>query len=182
MGIAPPGYFNNRLTRKMDLDPKTSQYVKKAWQLYSTGQYSYQQLADWLFKKGVTAKGRDDGQPKVLAVNAVYSLLSNPFYYGEFKYNGEIYQGVHQPLITKDLFDQVQGVILSRSKNRKTEHNFELTNLIKCSGCGYMITAEEHKKYYKTTNRMATYVYYHCSKKSRTRCNQPYITEPNLVS
>ena len=178
---APPGYVNNRLTRKIDLNPNEAKWVKKAWVKYSTGKYSYQQIADWLFNKGVAAKGENDGKPTPLAVHAIYKMLINPFYYGEFKYKGETYKGVHQPLVSKDLFDRVQGVIFTRSKNVHTKHDFTFTNLIRCPECGYMVTAEEHKKYYQVTNRFANYVNYHCSKKSRTRCSQPYVPEPTLI-
>ena len=179
--VAPPGYINNRLTKKIELDHKTATIIKKAWQKYSTGKFSYQQIADWLFTKGVTTKYTKDHQPRILAVNAIYSMLINPIYYGSFKHNGETYKGIHEPLINQDLFDRVQGVILTRSKNRKTDHNFALTRWMKCSHCGYKITAEEKKKFYPQTNRIASYIYYHCSKKWRTKCPQPYVTEPALV-
>ncbi|MDZ4229002.1 MAG: recombinase family protein [Patescibacteria group bacterium] len=179
--IAPPGYINNRLTKKIEFDPKTAPAVKKAWKMYATGHYSYQQIADWLFSQGVTTKYTKDHQPRILAVNAVYMMLTNPIYYGSFKHNGEVYQGIHQPLISKDLFDRVQGVILTRSKNRKTDHNFALTNWMKCGHCHYKISAEAKKKYYRLTNRIANYIYYHCSKKWRMKCPQPYVTEPILI-
>ena len=179
--VAPPGYTNNRLTKKIELDPKTAPTVKKAWKIYSIGKYSYQQIADWLFKHGVTAEGRKDHQPKVIAVNAVYSMLINPIYYGSFKHNGETFKGIHQPLIKRDLFERVQGVILTRSKNRKVDHNFALTNWMSCGHCHYQISAEEKKKFYPMTNRIASYIYYHCSKKWRMQCPQPYVTESVLI-
>jgi len=43
-------------------------------------------------------------------------LLQNPFYYGVFVLNGEMHQGAHEPLVTKDLFDKVQEVMTRRSK------------------------------------------------------------------
>jgi len=43
----------------------------------------------------------------------------NPFYYGAFKFNGELYQGNHKPAIAKKLFDQVQAVMTEKSKPKK---------------------------------------------------------------
>jgi site-specific DNA recombinase len=180
-GKAPPGYLNNRLTRKIDLNPKTSKYIKKAFQRYSTGNYSYQDIANWLFTKGIHGKKRQTEEPSILAVNTIYNLLTNSLYYGTFKYYGEAYQGNHKSLISKSLFDQVQGMILSKSKNSKRIHDFAFTNLIRCKECGYMITAEKRTKYYKRTNRIANYTYYHCSKKSQIKCSQPYLNQDNLT-
>ena len=181
-GKAPQGYLNNRITRKIDIDPKTSKYIKKAFQRYSTGRYSYQEIADWIFDRGVHGKNRQTNKPSTLAINTTHNLLTNSLYYGIFKYDGEVYQGSHKPLISKSLFDRVQGMILSRSKNGRRVHSFAFTNLIRCKECGYMITAEKRTKYYKGTNRIANYTYYHCSKKSRVKCSQPYLNENNLVT
>jgi hypothetical protein len=38
-------------------------------------------------------------------------ILRNPFYYGAFKFNGELYEGKHEPAIAKKLFDKVQEVM-----------------------------------------------------------------------
>ena len=178
---APPGYINNRLTRKIDLNPKTAKYIKKAFWLYAQGGYSYPEISVYLAKKGVLGLGRKQRQPRPLVANGIYGILTNPFYYGYFRYNGEIFKGIHKPLIDKKLFDRVQGVVLTRSKNRKRIHQFAFTKLIKCSECGYMVTAENHRKYYKNTNRMVDYTYYRCSKKGRINCSQPYINQDDLV-
>ena len=46
-----------------------------------------------------------------------------------------------------------------------------------------MITAEEKTKYYKGTNRTATYIYYRCTKKSKIiKCSQPFIRQELLDS
>jgi site-specific DNA recombinase len=178
---APPGYVNNRLTKKIDLNPKTAKHIKKAFWLYSKGTYSYQQISDYLKSKGVLSKRRKKRQPMPFAVNGIYGILTNPFYYGDFRFNDEIFKGIHKPLISKKLFDQVQGVNLTRSRNRKRIHGFTFTNLIKCSECGYMITAEKHRKYFKGTNRIAEYVHYRCTKKGKIKCSQPFLNQDDLV-
>ena len=38
---------------------------------------------------------------KMLSVSNIQRILSNPFYYGVFRYNGEVYEGTHEPIITK---------------------------------------------------------------------------------
>ena len=177
---APVGYVNNRLTRKIDVDPKSGRFIKKAFQLYATGKYSYREIGEWLFKKRVIAKNRKATRPHPLVDHGINHMLTNTFYYGEFYYAGEIYHGTHKTLITKKLFDQVQGVMLTRTKNQKRNYNFAFTGLVKCGACGYMITAEEHKKYYRETNRIANYTYYHCCRTGKS-CDQPFISQPELI-
>lgn len=44
-----------------------------------------------------------------------------------------------------------------------------------------MVTAEQKTKYYKGTNRSATYIYYRCTKKSKLkRCSQKFIRQEEL--
>ena len=179
---APPGYVNNRVTKKIDLDKKTAKYIKKAFLLYSKGTYSYQKISDYLKSKGALSNRRKKKKPMSFSINGIHGILTNPFYYGHFRFNDEIFSGIHKPLITKKLFDRVQGINLTRSRNRKRIHGFAFTNLIKCSECGYMVTAEKHQKYYKGTNRIAEYSYYRCTKKSKMECSQPYLNQDDLVS
>jgi hypothetical protein len=51
---------------------------------------------------------------------------------GEFEWNGRLYQGSHQPLVTRDLWDRVQGVLDGRhsKKHRRVRHDFAFSGLI----------------------------------------------------
>jgi site-specific DNA recombinase len=113
----------------------------------------------------------------------VKSLLTNPFYYGHFKYKGELHKGVHKPLISKKLFDQVQEVVGNRCfKKSKQALGLPFAGLIKCGDCGMMITAEQQVKHYKTTGRTAKYVYYRCTRKHKTKtCHNPPINQDKLL-
>jgi hypothetical protein len=98
-------------------------------------------------------------------------MLKNHFYYGVFKFNGEIYQGSHEPIISKKLFDSVQQVMNNRGKKkRKRKHEFAFSGLIRCGNCGCMITAEKQKGHN----------YYRCTKKKQ-KCDEKYLREENLV-
>ena len=110
-------------------------------------------------------------------------ILSNPFYFGYFRFNKEIYQGIHKPLITKKLFDTVQKVVEDRGRSHPTVPlNFSFTGLIKCGECGMMISAEQHFRYYKSSDIGQRFVYYRCSKKNKlVKCFQPYVTEDVII-
>ena len=107
-------------------------------------------------------------------------LLSNPFYVGRFRYAGELYDGTHTPIVSKELFDQVQKVLKARSnKNRPPENNPQAyCGLLSCSECGCSITAEEKVKVQQNGNTHR-YVYYHCTKK-RGKCDGKFLREEAL--
>lgn len=69
-------------------------------------------------------------------------LFQNPIYHGIFEWKGERYVGKHEPIISRELFDEVQMVIEQRSRKVKhTKHDFPFAGLVHCS-CGRVLTAE----------------------------------------
>ena len=110
----------------------------------------------------------------------VAHMLANPFYYGHFRYLGEIHEGKHKGIISKQLFDQVQNVLKRRGKpTRKTNDPLPLCGLVYCS-CGMMFTAETRIKRQKNGN-VHVYVYYRCTRKSKTAvCREPHIRAEEL--
>jgi len=97
-------------------------------------------------------------------------VLKNPFYYGVFKYKGELHEGKHEPIITKKLFDQAQEMLKKRGRHHEKKiHNYIFTDFMKCGTCGCAITAEKHKGH----------IYYRYTKKKGI-CAEKYIREEEL--
>jgi site-specific DNA recombinase len=99
----------------------------------------------------------------------VHTTLRNRIYIGEFEWNGHLYLGKHQPLVSRDLWERVQGVLDGRhaKKNRRVKHDFAFSGLTTCSHCGCSIVGEIKKK---------RCVYYHCTG-YKGRCDEPYVRE-----
>lgn len=167
---APAGYKNNKLEHTIEVDPKKSPYIKRAFQLYATGNYTLKSLGKKLYKEGLrTGKNPSHTIPE----STLEKILKNPFYYGDFKYSGKLYEGKHKALITKNLWDKVQKELRRTYKNDSEESNkhhfrYRLKGL-RCGECGCAITAEKQKGH----------IYYRCTK-SKGNCSQPYIREENL--
>ena len=180
-GIAPIGYINHVPTKTIIVDKKRALVIKKLFEMFATGKYRIKDMADFLARNGIFApSGKPYKQDRV-----TYLILRNPFYYGHFRYGKELFEGIHEPLISKQLFDQVQEVLNNRRtpwKHAKVERIPKAyTGLLRCGECGMMITAEQKTKFYKTTNHHATYIYYRCTKKSKThRCAQSFIRQEEL--
>ena len=164
-GIAPFGYYNNPKTKTIHIEPKEAQLLVEIFVLYAKGESTFQDISDYLLKRGVRTKG---GRP--FHKDKIKQILKNPFYYGHFVYDGELHEGKHEALVSKKLFDEVQAVIEHRSHPTKGLREPQpYCGLLRC-GCGMMITSESKTKRQKNGNEHH-YVYYRCSRKNKAvRC------------
>ena len=177
-GKAPVGYLNDVRTKSIVIDKKTAPFIKQAFEMFDTGKYRLMDITDFLAKHGITTTGK-----KVLK-NRISKIFNNPFYYGHFRYAGEIHEGTYEPIISRKLFEEVQNVLHKRSFPwHKVRIPKPFLGLFRCHECGMMFTGEDKTKFYRGTNRTVTYVYYRCTKKSKTRkCHQPFIRQEKLDS
>ena len=181
--IAPLGYLNNPRMRTIVVDKKKAPVIRKAFEMYAQGKSRYDDIARFLFENGIktgATRGWTKGGGKPLKKDQIAFLLSNPFYVGRFRYAGEMYDGTHTPVVSKEVFDKVQKVLKERSnKNRPPENNPQVyCGFLSCSECGCSITAEEKVKIQQNGNTHR-YIYYHCTKK-RGVCGGAYLREETL--
>ncbi len=147
---APIGYLDKGKGVK-EPDPVMSGIVKRAFEIYSTGNYSIDALHKQLTKMGLMTKGTKTNPAKPLNPKALYKTLRNPFYYGVFKFKKALKRGSHQPIITKALFDQVQKVLDGRSYKHQRKFVYIFGGLMACPFCGKKlrsISARDRYKYY----------------------------------
>ena len=166
-GLAPIGYLNDVRNKTIIVDKKKAPVVKKCFELYARGVYKLWDVSHFLADQGIKSRGKKPIHP-----DSIKFMLSNPFYIGLFRYKGEVYEGIHEPLISKKLFDEVQNVLEDRSHPQSKRHSYPFTGLIRCGECGYMITAETQR----------THIYYRCTKRSKVqKCFQPYVRQEELL-
>ena len=181
---APLGYVNTPSLRKgfkvIKKDPRRFKLVRKLFELLLLQHKNA--VEAWRIAKNdwklITKQGA------LISRSGVYHLLTNPFYTAEFEWptgSGNWYQGKHTPMISKQEYDQVQFILGKKGQPRPQKHTFAYTGVIICAECGCSITATKKTKYYKTTNHLATYIYYHCTKKNLDhKCHQKPITQNEL--
>src|SRR3989344_1862131 len=161
---APLGYSNNPKTRGIDVDIEKAFKVKKIFALYATGNYNLRELAEWCKRINLKSNLGND-----ISIGKVHELLQNVFYLGLMKYKGEIYEAIHEPLISKKLFNKVQEIMKEKGKPQKVKkHDFAFLGLMKCP-CSAAITAEK-----KIKPSGKEYVYYRCTKK-KGPCQEKYF-------
>jgi len=109
---------------------------------------------------------------KQLAVSNYQQILKNPIFTGLMRYGGEIYEGKHEPIITKKLFDSVQEVMMRKSKpHSKGLKPFLYRGFFRCGECGCFITTETQKGHN----------YLRCTKR-KNPCEQKYVREEIITS
>ena len=169
---APLGYLNDPVTKTIVRDPVHFPLIRRMFDLMLTGSYSPKDIAvmardEWGFR--TPKRRRTGGVP--LAMSSVYHTFGNPFYAGIIVWNGERFQGKHEPVITIEELERVSSLLKRPGPARPQKHVFPFTGMIRCGSCGRQVTAE------KKVNRFGTrYVYYHCSRRQlRPRCPERSI-------
>jgi len=177
-GVAPLGYINRAFGGINDIipDPERSEIVREMFNKASRG-WSGRRLKVWLDDLNFTTR---NGKP--VPLSSILAMLINPFYYGEFQYpegpDAKWYKGAHKPLISKELYNQVQQ---SRGVNKGIwgSKAFAFKGLLKCGSCGGEFTAQEKIKQLKN-GEFKRHVYYNCNRKVDPSCKEPYINQDNL--
>ena len=122
------------------LDEKTAPLIRRAFELYATGNYSLYELSKIMDKEGARSTLGNR-----ITKSRWAELLSDPFYIGKIRWKGEIYEGKQEPLIPKELFLKVQEVLKSRATPKYRKHFSLFKSLIKCKNCNGKITWEQKK-------------------------------------
>jgi site-specific DNA recombinase len=157
------------------IDPEVAPIVSKLFEWYSSGQYALKEVAQKARNAGFVYRRTGASVP----VSAVHSILRNRLYTGQFQWDGKLFQGKHQPLISVELWERVQGVLDGRnaSKAKRGKHDFAFSGLIACAKCGCSVVGEVKKQ---------RYVYYHCTgyadkcRGSPASCRRKYVREEVL--
>ena len=66
----------------------------------------------------------------------VYQILTRKSNYGIIEYNGEEYQGQHEPIISREMYDIAMRCMVERSFVRANTSEHLLTGLLYCGKCG----------------------------------------------
>ena len=143
---APIGYIHDKSNPKCPLkpDPVRSKLIQRIFDLYKTGETSVQKLEVQLYEEGFrTSKGNR------VRSSQIHRILEDPIYMGKMRFDKKIWDGVHTPLISAEVFEQVQRRIRRKSSGKEStrfqHHNHVYRGLASCSDCGKPLTWEIQK-------------------------------------
>ncbi len=152
-GNAPYGY--KRENKKLVINQKEAEIIRLIFETYlETGLIN--RVYDFLKEKNI--KNR---QGNLFRKPTIAFLLRNIVYAGKVKFADQIYQGIHQPIISEELFELVQKTHKKRVKKFKVYRDFLFGGLINCKECGHKMTSCFTNKWQK--GKMKRYYYYRCT-------------------
>ena len=147
---APIGYLNNGGGKPKTIDPVSGPLIRWAFEQYSRGRISLQDLA-----KELTNKGLRPPLGGKVSVQTLSQILRNKFYTGTIYLEStkETFAGAHQPLVTQQLFNQVQKALSRKAPRKAVLHDLAFRLFIRCGSCHRHLTGERKK---------GRHVYYRC--------------------
>ena len=193
-GGKPPLGYDLDVNKRLIVNPTEAEAVKLIFDMVEQN-YSYNQIADYLNRKGYRTKSGNSFKK-----NSIISILQQEKYTGKFIWNkvkhknskGKRNSHAEKPLdeqvrkddgcpviISKEQFERVQNLIASRARGRassKSRHHYMLSGLkvLKCAECGsYMIGAIR-------SSHSNKYPVYYCPKHKNKECSVREIKTENL--
>jgi site-specific DNA recombinase len=166
---APLGYTNKGGGKPKEPDAIVAPLIKKAFELYASGKYSLDHLAAELYRRGL--RTREGGQ---ITRSMLDYLLRNPFYMGliRIRRSGEYFSGIHQPLVTKSLFDRVQETLNGKATRGVQQHDYLFRQMFRCKHCRHSLSGERQKGH----------IYYRChTNQCLTTCVREEVIEGQIV-
>ena len=140
---APIGYRNvvGANGRKMiEPDPAMAPVIVRLFEWYATGTMSLTELMRKARGDGFSFRKSGDPVPR----STIHAILRKRLYMGEVDWDGHIYPGVHEPLVSRDLWERVQTVLDGRhaTRHRRVKRDFAFSRLITCGHCGCAVVGE----------------------------------------
>lgn len=138
--------------------------VRKAFELYGQECQTLKELAKRLNSMGFRTRVGNR-----ITKGFIQKILINKIYCGVIPWKGQIFVGLHEPLVDKTRFKKVNEWLDRKNCSHWTTHNFTYRGIMRCGECGGGITAETHKGF----------IYYRCT--YYRKCNQHKYTREEEI-
>jgi site-specific DNA recombinase len=206
-GTIPFGYqVKDRKLEIVEIEAKTVRLIFETYVELGT----VEALTDWLMQNGITnareraepgqkeqtqdskrsspqsgaeanpATNAADTSPSYFSRAALHHMLKNPLYIGKVSHKGQLYVGLHQPIVDEALWTKVQRQLAentnSRTSGRRSKHPSLLVGKIE-TGDGQVLTPTHSVK---RGVRYRYYANFGAASKSKTdgNANQPIARIP----
>lgn len=158
--VPPIGY--DYIDGQLKINDFEAMQVRVCFKLFQAG-HTYTEIANTLNSKGWTHKYGS------WSLQRVRSVLDKPIYAGIVTFDGNKYEGIHEPIIDKETFEGVGALIQSTSHNyhRRSISEAYLLGKIWCSHCGKRYTRTVSTTGHKKDNPKISY--YTCSARLRPK-------------
>ncbi len=160
-GIVPFGY--RRENKRLMIQKEEAETIKSIFEKYLLTKSIVSVYQD-LKSKNIIYRNN-----KPFSKTAISYILHNPIYTGLVKYAGITAKGIHQPIISEELFNQAQRIHKNKKRTMKLYKDFALAGLIKCKECGSHMTPCYTNK--RNGRKLKRYYYYRCTETFKQKWN-----------
>jgi site-specific DNA recombinase len=164
-GSVPYGYYTDRETGIPKINEEQAKIVRWIFEMYNKEGKGSTKIAAILNEHGI-----------LTAVNGTWAhftvsrILHNVKYIGKILYDGEVYQGKHEPIISEEEFYLAQQNIKDRTWKREYRgsnyNKFLFLGLLRCGICKKVMKIHSNLK--STSKRTNSSYYYICNNASHT--------------
>ena len=116
-------------TDQIVIQEEEAEIVRRVYELYLGG-IGYKRICSIFAAEGVMVRDNP------FRVHNVRSILTNAFYSGYIDNEFGIVKGIHPPIVTREMQDDVRKIQQSRHVKKKDFRRHLLTGKIKCPHCG----------------------------------------------
>ncbi len=173
-GYPPIGYLPNLRTHEVELDPDRHKIVRKSLKRFLIGDLTLSAFTRQTRHLGLNTRPtvHNNGIGRFLSKGEAHRMLTNPFYYGHFRWAGKLWsnRGIdndrppsYPSLITKAEHERIREILNEKRMNRAGHYGVDhlLKGILKCQ-CGRSPVWMPKTKTLITTGEKKTYHYYYC--------------------
>ncbi len=167
-GVRPFGYTN--------INKELVPYIKERQMVETIFNQFLQTKSTTETAKFLNETGQRDRGNKLWDKRKIHKILQNPIYLGKVKWNGEIFQGIHQPIVSEKQFLLAQEIFKKRRYITDKNKTFSiLQGRLLCGGCGSPMTPS-----HSLNRHRQKYFYYRCTstysaEKKTSKCKVKYV-------
>ena len=154
------------------VEQEKASMILALFERYASGTESMSSLAEWFNEQGFRTKGKRRSElfKELVEVDgrrfthwAIRDILKNPFYIGKVRHKDELFDGRHQAIVSREIFDEVQEQMAknrsrkSSASNSKKPNPHLLAGLLRCHECGTVLWSQKQGSqtgtYYKSPDK-----------------------------
>lgn len=163
-GFAPFGY--TKIDKKLVIHEENAKIVRNIYDMFLNTQ-NIKLICNTLNNSGIKST-----RGKLWGRKTIKLILTNKTYCGYVKNGGNYYKGIHEPIISEDIYNKSIKIWQHRDKHfakckEQVKHNHWLRGILKCGSCGYGMY------YFKRKDR--DYAIFQCGGYTQGRCKSNYI-------
>ncbi len=153
-GTVPFGYKTEN--KRLIIDEKSAKIIQDIYENYVLSR-SISKIYDELKDNGIK-----DRKGNTFSKTEIDYILRNITYTGKVKYAGKVSQGLHEPIISEELFNLAQDIRGKKKRIMKVYKDYPLVGIVKCRECDSFMTPCHTNK--RKQGKMKRYYYYRCTK------------------